>query len=338
MWTSSPIGRGSALAVAAVALAAPAVAALPAAAAEVNVNVQVQSQITAHNLPYLDSPYVAGSTFKAGQTVSVECQAQGREAIGGTPVWYRVNHVYYPAYAFAGATDKVPCGVAQVVPLAANGYTSPSFESPAKSGVFVTNDNIKILCTAAGQAVDGSNAWFFARGYWLHSSRISQNPNGNGYSTCWGYTHPGDKAAAVLAAARNMLGKYPYSWGGGNQNGPTKGICCSPGGHDDSNVVGFDCSGLTQYAFYQGARLNIGGDSRTQYNTGYKVPLSQRKAGDLVFYSDDGSASGIYHVGIYTGNGRIIEATRAGSGPDVRERTFSSGESDVLGSVVRPVQ
>ena len=28
----------------------------------------------------------------------------------------------------------------------------------------------------------------------------------------------------VTRAAIAMIGKYPYSWGGGNENGPTKGI------------------------------------------------------------------------------------------------------------------
>ncbi len=307
-----------------------------AAPADAAVNVKIEAQISAHNLPYLNSPYVPSSTLAAGTTVSVECQAQGREDIGGSAVWYRVNHVYYPSYAFAGSPDKVPCGSAAVVPSAANGYTAGSFDSTPREGWFSTGDNIKILCTAAGQRVDGSNAWFFARGYWLHSSRISGHPNGDGFATCWGYDHP-DSVDGVIAAAKSMLGKYPYSWGGGNQNGPTNGICCSPGGHDDSNVKGFDCSGLTQYAYYQGAGILIGGTSSAQYTGGYKVPLAQRKAGDLVFYSSNGTAGGMTHVALYIGDGKIIEATRASSGPDIRQRSFSAGEDGLMPSVVRPI-
>lgn len=310
-----------------------AVLATPADAA---VSVKVESQITAHNLPYLDSPYVASSTLAAGTSAPVECQAQGRESIGGSAVWYRVNHVYYPSYAFAGSPDKVPCGVAQTVPAAANGYSSPSFNSAPREGWFITGDNIKILCTAAGQSVNGSNAWFFARGYWLHSSRISQHPNGNGYATCWGYDNP-NEVNAVIDAAESMLGKYPYSWGGGNENGPTNGICCSPSGIDDSHTYGFDCSGFTQYAFHEGAGLSIGGTSQTQYSNGYKVALGSRQAGDLIFWSSNGATSGIHHVALYAGGGQILEATRASSGPDIRKRSFSASEDGVMPYVVRPI-
>ncbi len=207
---------------------------IPATSAEAAVNVKVDAQISAHNLPYLDSPYVPSSTLAAGTTVSVECQAQGRETVGDSAVWYRVNHVYYPSYAFAGSPDKVPCGSAAVVPSAANGYTAGSFDSTPRAGWFSTGDNIKILCTAAGQTVDGSNAWFFARGYWLHSSRISGHPNGNGFATCWGYDRPGQ-------APTN---DYPYSGqtSGVDPWGFYKGQCTSFAAFRLNDRTGIDFS------------------------------------------------------------------------------------------------
>ncbi|MFD5430530.1 lytic murein transglycosylase, partial [Streptomyces sp. NPDC127084] len=52
----------------------------------------------------------------------------------------------------------------------------------------------------------------------------------------------------VIEAALSQRG-VPYSWGGGNANGPSYGICCSPSGKSGTGIKGFDCSGLTQYAY-----------------------------------------------------------------------------------------
>lgn len=97
------------------------------------------------------------------------------------------------------------------------------------------------------------------------------------------------KVAAVLAFARAQIGER-YLMGG---IGP--------------NV--WDCSGLTKAAFNV-VGINIGThSSNNQYQTakskGQLVPFSQKQAGDLVFYGTPGD---IYHVAIYSGNGKIIEA------------------------------
>lgn len=46
----------------------------------------------------------------------------------------------------------------------------------------------------------------------------------------------------MIRRAMSQLG-VPYSWGGGNANGPSRGI------DQGANTVGFDCSGLMLYAF-----------------------------------------------------------------------------------------
>ncbi|MGI5214684.1 C40 family peptidase [Plantactinospora sp. CA-290183] len=310
-------------------------AGVTAAPAQAAATVRVNSQITAHNLPYLNSPYIEGSVLTAGRSVSVECYIRGREYVGNSIFWYRISTRYYPAYAFAVATGIPQCGGPTNVPLAANGYSSPSFDAPAASGWFTSNENVQAVCVAAGQTVNGSDLWYFVKGYFLHASRLRTRPD---LYTCRGFRKPG-AVSGVIAAATAMLGKYPYSWGGGNQNGPTYGICCSPSGRDDSDVYGFDCSGFTQYAFYRGAGINVGGDSRTQYANGYRVALAQRVAGDMIFWSNSShSPSAIHHVALYVGNGAIIEATAASSGPDIRRRSFSPSESGVMPYVVRPIR
>lgn len=99
----------------------------------------------------------------------------------------------------------------------------------------------------------------------------------------------------AIAFASAQLGKR-YRWGG---SGPDA----------------WDCSGLTR-ASYASAGVNIGPHSATaQYNTmansGRLVPLSAIVPGDLIFYSDDGGATK-YHVTLYIGNGRMIEAPYEG--------------------------
>lgn len=65
-------------------------------------------------------------------------------------------------------------------------------------------------------------------------------------------------SGSVVAAARSMIG-YPYSWGGGGKGGPSFGIGRGTG------TYGFDCSGLTEYAWWKGARVGIGGTTYEQW-------------------------------------------------------------------------
>ncbi|WP_428847325.1 NlpC/P60 family peptidoglycan endopeptidase RipB [Mycolicibacterium cosmeticum] len=89
----------------------------------------------------------------------------------------------------------------------------------------------------------------------------------------------------------------PYSWGGGKPNGPSLGV------DSGANTVGYDCSGFTQFSF-AGVGVLIPKFSGDQYNTGRKIPPSQAKRGDLIFYGPGGTQ----HVGIYLGNGQVLEA------------------------------
>ncbi len=119
---------------------------------------------------------------------------------------------------------------------------------------------------------------------------------------------PGSSAAAQTAIAAGM--RYigtPYAWGGGGSWGPGRGQ------DPDRGVIGFDCSGLTQYA-YARAGISIPRNSRAQYAQLPKVARGALKAGDLVFWATDPSRpSTIHHVAIYLGGDRILEAPESGS-------------------------
>ena len=121
---------------------------------------------------------------------------------------------------------------------------------------------------------------------------------------------PHGSGEKIVSAARSMTGKYVYSWGGGNINGASHGsIQPKYRKCDDRKVVGFDCSGLSLYAVYQGTGVKLSHSAKWQYLTAVQkkktVPIGQVEAGDLVFFGDDG---GVHHVAIYSGNGQMIEA------------------------------
>lgn len=101
----------------------------------------------------------------------------------------------------------------------------------------------------------------------------------------------------VIRRAASQMG-VPYSWGGGKPTGPSTGV------DSGANTVGFDCSGLMQFAF-AGVGVLIPKYSGDQYDTGRKVPQSQAKRGDLLFWGPGGSQ----HVALYLGNNQMLEAS-----------------------------
>ncbi len=92
--------------------------------------------------------------------------------------------------------------------------------------------------------------------------------------------------SSMISYAEDYLGT-PYVWGGTTP---------SPG---------FDCSGFTQYVLRHSGVV-IQRTSEQQYLEGAPVARSQLEPGDLVFFTT--YAPGASHVGIYVGNGLMIDA------------------------------
>lgn len=136
--------------------------------------------------------------------------------------------------------------------------------------------------------------------------------------------------AAVIAKAAEHVNRTSYAWGGGTLDGPSKGTSI------DRNVIGFDCSSLVRYAFYQGTnnQMTLPRTAQDQYNAtrSHPVPLAELHPGDLLFW---GTTSRITHVALYIGNGRMIEAPR--SGQKITETTIRTA-ADYVGAtrVVHP--
>jgi peptidoglycan DL-endopeptidase CwlO len=96
----------------------------------------------------------------------------------------------------------------------------------------------------------------------------------------------GSRGARALAFAKTQLGK-PYRFASA---GPDY----------------YDCSGLT-YAAWKSVGVSLPRSSRTQFGVGTPVSKSNLQLGDLVFFY-----SPISHVGLYAGNGTMIDAPRPG--------------------------
>jgi len=100
-------------------------------------------------------------------------------------------------------------------------------------------------------------------------------------------------ARAAVDFAVQQIG-LPYMWGG---NGPQNGD------------AGFDCSGLTSAA-YASTGITLPRTADSQYRATPRVAPQDLRPGDLVFYGNP--ASFIHHVGLYLGNGVMVNAPTFG--------------------------
>ena len=130
------------------------------------------------------------------------------------------------------------------------------------------------------------------------------------------------RAAANQEAVDQVIARglaqrgVPFSYGGGDANGPTlgSGTAENVAGLDSegrivglnpaTNAIGFDASGLMVYAF-AGIGVKLPRSSEAQYNVGQKVLPSQALPGDMIFYGPNGNQS----VALYLGNGQMLEST-----------------------------
>lgn len=98
-----------------------------------------------------------------------------------------------------------------------------------------------------------------------------------------------DNISLVIKYARKELDK-PYLWGAIGPNS-------------------FDCSGLIYYV-YKKVGIDVPRTSKEQSKIGKRVSKSELQPGDLLFYDTDGS--GVSHVSMYIGDGKMIQSSNAG--------------------------
>ncbi|BCW65559.1 hypothetical protein NicSoilB4_03220 [Arthrobacter sp. NicSoilB4] len=115
---------------------------------------------------------------------------------------------------------------------------------------------------------------------------------------------PGGSNQTAISVALGKVGApYFYQYGG-------------TGAH------GFDCSGLVQNAFAAAGKYLPRTASQQFAQAPVHVPLSQAQPGDLLVW---GSAPGFYHVAIYLGGGRVVQALNEDAGITVTDLASMSG-------------
>src|SRR5581483_8301915 len=117
---------------------------------------------------------------------------------------------------------------------------------------------------------------------------------------------PNPNAQAAVDAAYSVIGT-PYVYGAADPN------------------VGFDCSGLTMWAWAH-AGVSLPHSSEMQYQVLPHVDRTDLQPGDLLFFY-----SPIHHVGLYIGGNNMIDANHPGDVVNIRPITW-----DVYVGAARP--
>ncbi|WP_233574048.1 C40 family peptidase [Amycolatopsis panacis] len=173
-----------------------------------------------------------------------------------------------------------------------SGITKPALTDPSSSAVAAG----RALCAGAGNLTAGNGWWKAMAGYHSGSGMELFRQRVLGYAQLYAtLSLDKDKAATpAVRATRFALGQLglPYVWGG---NGP------------DAGAAGFDCSGLTK-ASYESAGVSLPRTADSQFRS--LPPVTEPQLGDLVFYGNP--AVHIHHVGLYVGNGLMINAPTEG--------------------------
>jgi cell wall-associated NlpC family hydrolase len=115
---------------------------------------------------------------------------------------------------------------------------------------------------------------------------------------------PGGSNQTAISVALGKVGSpYFYKYGG-------------------SGPLGFDCSGLVQNAFAAAGKYLPRTASQQYAQAPVHVPLSQAQPGDLLVW---GSAPDFYHVAIYLGGGRVVQALNPEDGITVTDLAWMAG-------------
>ena len=109
----------------------------------------------------------------------------------------------------------------------------------------------------------------------------------------YGYGAPAAPPTRVVDVARAQTG-MPYVWGGA------------------SPATSFDCSGLVQWSYRQ-VGVGLPRTAQQQFDATVRIPDDALQPGDLVFFAHTyPSGEPITHVGIYVGDGRMLNAPSEG--------------------------
>ncbi len=242
----------------------------------------------------------AGKYLTSGTTVT----AVGTTTVNGE-TWYQLSDGNYVSARFFGtqgkanssqakATTTTPAATTQKTTTATPAQSQTSTSAATQANTNTASTSNTSASQASAQSTQ-STTQAQATTTTSQNSQTTQTSTATPTNTVKQTTAAsanGSRAAriaAVISVAKAQLGK-PYVWGG---KGPSS----------------FDCSGLTHYAYLNGANKEIGGYTGAQEYAGTVVSIASLQVGDLVFWGSHGAT---YHVAIYLGGGQYIAAPQPG--------------------------
>ena len=199
-------------------------------------------------------------------------------------------------------------------PVPPGGANPPSPYDPADAVYAAARD----LCANGGQNGADLQAAVFAYNHasWYVTEVLDL---ANTYSQTQAQTVAAGTAGGIAADWALAQVGTPYVWGGE-----------TPG-------VGFDCSGLVQAA-YKAAWITLPRVAQDQYDTTAKLgPGDPLQPGDLIFFG--GGPTDVTHVGIYIGNGQMVDAPHTGADVRIEATPTTPGTpwgSDIVVGVTDP--
>ncbi|MEW2499092.1 C40 family peptidase [Amycolatopsis sp. CA-161197] len=190
------------------------------------------------------------------------------------------------------------------------GVDKPALTDPSSASVAAG----RALCAGGADLSAGTGWWKSIAAYASKDSELfRQRVLGNAQLYATLSLDPAKANSPAVRATRFALGQLglPYVWGG---NGP------------DAGAAGFDCSGLTK-ASYDSAGVALPRTADSQFRALPPV-TGEPQLGDLVFYGSP--ATRIHHVGLYLGNGLMINAPTEGQA--IQIHTYHSPGDDYAGA------
>ncbi|WAH39194.1 C40 family peptidase [Alicyclobacillus dauci] len=173
-------------------------------------------------------------------------------------------------------------------------YSSPGSSSPI-TGRLQLGDKAQLISQINAYwyeiSVNGETEYITTSKQYVHLT------TGSGSASTPGVSEPTSPASgnwkvqadAVIQAAETQL-NVPYLWG-----------------HQEPGI-GFDCSNFVEWAYHQGIGVSFSTSSQYQRDhVGTPVALSDIREGDLLFFKTKNNPTGGGHVGIYIGDGQVIQ-------------------------------
>jgi cell wall-associated NlpC family hydrolase len=291
--------------------------------------------------------YSVKGSLVAGDRVTV-IEGPAKDAAGHS--WYRVSvggHIGWIDSRYLGATGataaaatkaaaKAPAKAVAKAPAKLAGYAKVTntggdairLRATIGGKVVATASSGTVLSIAKGPVLDKSGArWYQVSGAnlsgWMVADYLASTPapaRAVAKTTTKATTAKATTASAATARTGTARGAAPPAVAR-SVSGGVVSLAMNYVGYryvfGGTTPSGFDCSGFVYYVFNK-AGIAMGRSMNSELASGAHISSSQLQAGDLVYFAGT-YRSGISHIGIYIGNGKMVHAGDYSTGVNVSD-------------------